>query len=368
MLARAFGVGLVACLTWAGTAHAEPTAVDKSAAETLFDEARRLMSENKYEQACPKLVDSNRLDPGVGTLLNLGRCYKSLGKTASAWSTFREAAAMARSNGQVDREELARSEAAALEPSLIRLVVEVPPEVAAQKPEIVRDGTPVPASLWGLPTPVDPGTHIVEARAPGKRGARLEVAPSAAGSTVKTVIPLLEDDPSAGAAAAAPAAAVAATPQPAQPLPAQPPPQSAPGTASADSGSSGGSGLRTTGFVVGGIGVAAAATGAVFLLLGKNENDKALELCQGGVQGNICDTETDVINHDRHVEAAKTNFTIGYVGLGVGAAAITTGVILIAVGGSRSSQAAVNSERKPSFAFAPRLGGGELGLDLSGRF
>lgn len=62
---------------------------ERGAAEALFTEARELMSQGKFAEACPKLVSSYQLDPGLGTLLNLGVCYKSKGQIASAWSTFR---------------------------------------------------------------------------------------------------------------------------------------------------------------------------------------------------------------------------------------------------------------------------------------
>jgi len=36
-----------------------------------------------------------------------------------------------------------------------------------------------PRSLWGLPTPVDPGLHVIEVTAPGKKAQLIEVSPSA---------------------------------------------------------------------------------------------------------------------------------------------------------------------------------------------
>ena len=40
-----------------------------------------------------------RLDPGAGTLLNLGDCYEKSGRTASGWAAFREAVAVAHRTG-----------------------------------------------------------------------------------------------------------------------------------------------------------------------------------------------------------------------------------------------------------------------------
>ncbi|HWO09490.1 MAG TPA: hypothetical protein VNN80_08420, partial [Polyangiaceae bacterium] len=211
---------LVLSLGIASEARAQ-SASDKASAETLFDEGKRLMDAKQYAQACPKLADSQRLDPGVGTVLNLALCYKLNGQTASAWSTYREAAAQARAAHQDDREQLARDEAAALEKTLTRLTIEVSPAATAIAGlELKRDGAPVPSSLWGVPTPVDPGVRKVEATAPGKKPLVLEARAEGSGATAKIVIPPLEDAP-----AAPPAAAV--TPAAAAP-PATPPPPPAP--------------------------------------------------------------------------------------------------------------------------------------------
>src|SRR5271154_1822433 len=74
-----------------GSAHADG-ASSKAAAQALFEEARQLMIDGKFGEACPKLEESERLDPGAGTLLNLGHCYEKNGQTASAWVTYKDAA------------------------------------------------------------------------------------------------------------------------------------------------------------------------------------------------------------------------------------------------------------------------------------
>src|SRR5215471_10148564 len=73
-----------ACLMSTPRAAAQVSTEDRVAAESLFTDARRLMQAGDYEHACPKLEASRRLEPALGTTLNLADCYDKLGRTASA--------------------------------------------------------------------------------------------------------------------------------------------------------------------------------------------------------------------------------------------------------------------------------------------
>ena len=109
--------------SYEGTTRADASLADKAAAQSLFDEGRKLMSAGKYAEACPKLAESQKLDPGVGTQFHLSDCYEKLGQTASAWAGFLEAASSTKSMGQGDREKVARDRAAALAPRLSKLTI-----------------------------------------------------------------------------------------------------------------------------------------------------------------------------------------------------------------------------------------------------
>src|SRR4051794_11740581 len=168
------------------TLPARPAAAqstDSRSARVLFREARKLMDGGHFEEACPKLEESLRLDDGMGTRFNLAHCYERIGRTASAWGLFLDVASSARTASQHKREVAARKRAEALEPKLSRLLV----EVADPSPDLVvrRGGEELRRAAWGTAMPVDPGSEIVEASAPGKRPWRRAVVVSAAGATVK---------------------------------------------------------------------------------------------------------------------------------------------------------------------------------------
>jgi tetratricopeptide (TPR) repeat protein len=152
-------------------------ATNRAAAEALFNDARQLVSQGKYAEACPKFAESNRLDPATGTLLNLADCYEKVGKTASAWAAFTEVASMANDS----RAQFARGRAAALLPTLAKLTLQLanPPAGAV----ITRDGVAMPVAMLGVPIPVDPGRHVIEATAPGRIRFQRSVDIAASAST-----------------------------------------------------------------------------------------------------------------------------------------------------------------------------------------
>jgi tetratricopeptide (TPR) repeat protein len=138
------------------TAYAQ-SAADSATAQALFDHAKKLMSDGKYAEACPALEESERVQARSGTLLNLADCYEHAGRLASAWSSFLEAATLAKSTGQADREHAARERAAALAPKLSNLVVNAPSAASTPGIEITRDGERVGMAQLGFALPAASG-------------------------------------------------------------------------------------------------------------------------------------------------------------------------------------------------------------------
>lgn len=159
---------------------------DPAAGEALFQEGRRLMKGGDFAAACPKLEESLRLDPAVGTLVNLASCEEQLGRTATAWQHWRAAADQIPSGDK--RRATAVARAAALEKLLARLTIALaagaPPEA-----EVKRDGVRLGRASLGLPLPVDPGKHQVVVTTPGREPRAYEVTLRARDSATLTVEP-----------------------------------------------------------------------------------------------------------------------------------------------------------------------------------
>jgi hypothetical protein len=162
---------LAICACWSGLAasrvEAQTSGADKAMAEMLFDRGVALMKQGQFAQACAQLEQSQTIERGIGTLLYLAECYEKLGRTASAWAMFREAASAARAEGQPDRAKTGNARADRLEPQLSKLAIHVTAASAPAGLTVLRNGQPVPPGVWGQPMPVDPGEQRVEARASG---------------------------------------------------------------------------------------------------------------------------------------------------------------------------------------------------------
>src|SRR6266542_5267230 len=137
------------CFALCSSAHAQNSPGDSASAQGLFDQAKKLMTQGKYSEACPKLEESQRLDPGSGTLLNMGDCYEHEGKIATAWARFLEAAAAAKAAGNVERERVSRERAAALSSKVAHLLINVAAANGPAGVEVKRDGAAVGRAQWG---------------------------------------------------------------------------------------------------------------------------------------------------------------------------------------------------------------------------
>jgi hypothetical protein len=133
-------------------------------AESLFADAKRLLEAGKVAQACPKFAESLRVEPTLGTRLNLARCYEIQGKTASAWAQYKEVLRLA--GGDKKREAIAKERVGALDQALSHVTL----AGAADAGLVIKlDGQALDAAVIGTSFAVDPGEHTLELSAPGKK-------------------------------------------------------------------------------------------------------------------------------------------------------------------------------------------------------
>jgi hypothetical protein len=302
-------------------AAAQP-AGSQASAEALFQEGKRLLEIQAFEQACPKLAESYRLDPATGTLLALALCYEKANRLATAWATYNDAASRAANDGNAAREKAARDRAQALAPRMSRLTIDVAPAVAATPGlAVTRGGVPVGAGSFGTPLPVDGGAHTIEAAAPGRATFRVLVRVRDERDAQRVSITALEAAPTATEAPAA--------------------------------GAGRGLGpLQIGGIVSAGVGLVALGVGTGFAVHAMGRNAESNE---NGCNGNRCDPIGTELRNSA-ISAANVASAM-FVAGGVLTAA---GVTLFIVG--RPSKSA------PSLQTAPAVGPSRLGWSVSGRF
>ncbi|HET6280536.1 MAG TPA: hypothetical protein VFH73_06205 [Polyangia bacterium] len=270
-------------------------AADAALAETLFQQARTLLTEGRTAEACEKFAESQRLDPATGTLLNLATCRQAEGKLASAWADFRAAEDSARRDGRDDRVRFAREHLAAIEPRLSYLTVKIASDSRVPGLDVRLDDVMIREAAWGVATPVDPGVHDVTAKAPGRAPFSKRITVGAEGFRMSVEIRLERLPEPVVAPAPFPVALTA-------PRPAASSNQAAP--------------LSGLGLVAGGVGVTGMVVGTIFGLraysLWGQRNDRCV--------GDVCSREgIDLGNQaDRSATIADVAFAVGLAGVGVG--------------------------------------------------
>jgi hypothetical protein len=143
-------------------------------AEALFTAGRKDVEHGDYRSACGKFAESQRLDPAVGTLINLADCEEHLGELARAWEHWREA--VERLSSDDERRPVVAERAAAADKRVPRLTLKLAPgAVPAADWSIRRDDVEIPVRLLDVATPVDTGEHTVTLDVPGRARSRYVV-------------------------------------------------------------------------------------------------------------------------------------------------------------------------------------------------
>ena len=288
---RAPLVPVALLLAVASVARADSTPAS-GAAELLDAQGTALMQAHRYAEACPKLAESARIGPGTGVLLRLALCYEQSGKTASAWSAYREAAGRARNRGDRSLSDLAARHEAELSARLSKLVVRLSSSWSGVEDAglvLTLDDAPFASSAIGAEVPVDPGAHTLRLVAPGRPPVSRSFDVPAGRGTTDVQLDL--------------------------PVPTREPPGGPPASNRA--------GLRTAAYVSGSVGLAGLAAGSVLGLVALSNWNQAHSECAHGTSG----CSQDALHRQSSIHDEATASTMAFVvgAVGVAAAALLFG-------------------------------------------
>jgi hypothetical protein len=295
-------------------------------AEILFRDAKRLMKSGKIADACDKFDASERLEPTVGTELNLADCREKNGQLATAWALFLKAAAAAkRADNDGKREAESRRRAAALEPRLVYLTISVPAASRVDGLVLKRNGTAIDPVLWDQRVPVDPDEYTIVGAAPGFEPWSTSVAVKTKPRTVE--VPALTRRPGALRVAA----------------PAQvEPPAAVPARFT---------GRRKLAIAIAAVGVGAAGVSIGFGLQASSVEDQADAICPNAACNNAHAVDLNRV--------ARRDALVANIGLVTAAAAAITAAVLWYIGSPNPSE---------GISIAPMLGRDRAGLSFGRAF
>jgi tetratricopeptide (TPR) repeat protein len=278
-----------------------PAFADK--ADDLFKQGKKLMGEKKFAEACPKLEKSFEIDPQIGTELNIGRCYEEWGKLGKAYRAYADAAKRA-DEAKDARSPKIKELIAKLEPSVPKLVIHVPEGAETAGLQVAIDGVAVTDIT--APQLVDPGPKSVEyALGSSPRKSKLVPMERGATSEITLELPKSKTDKTTDTTAKTDKVVVKPEPEP-----------EAPNVGHAQ---------RVAGVAIAGVGVVGFGVSAYLALSARSKyNDALAANCMG--MTNACNMQGLTDTHDARSKA-NTATIIG----GIGIAAIATGIVLYAI-------------------------------------
>ena len=296
---------LIGLFGLAGTASADK-------ADTLFKKAKKLLAEKKYPEACSTFEQVDKLDPGIGAKLNVGKCYEEWGRLAIAYRWYTDAQKMA-ADTKDERAPKIQALADELDTNVPRVTIKVPdgadPAIVAT---LTFDGKPVDQAQIGIEQRVDPGPHAIEFTVDGQKKKKTVPVERGGSSEVQLDIPKgkggkadgwrAKKDPAKG--------------------PHKDPTKEPTGEPIADAPAVPGRTQRIAGLTIGATGLVAVGIAGAVTLAERSKYKNALERhCMGSTS--MCDAVGLDTTHDaRHKANIATVISI------IGGAAVVGGVVL----------------------------------------
>jgi hypothetical protein len=292
---------LLALTLTPAAAAADVSDADRATARSLAVEGQEALDQKNFVVALDRFRRADAIIHAPTLLLGVARSQVGMSQWIAAQESYnrilREGAPEGSPEPFFAAIEDARRELEALAPRIPQVLITVQ---GADAPEVTIDGAPVPSAALGVKRPVDPGTRVVRATAPGLAPA--EVRLTVAEGTSQTATLDLK-------ALAAPLGLQV----PVAPVVAPP----------ADQGAAGGSGnLKLLGVVSLGVGGAGIALGAVTGLLAVGKHGDLEGKCPGGTCAPAL--QGDIDSYETLGTVSTIGFIIGGMGAGVGALLLLT--------------------------------------------
>jgi tetratricopeptide (TPR) repeat protein len=138
----------------------------------LFENGKKLMTQDSYAEACAMLEAALKLEPTTNTVAVLANCREKNNELASAKGLYDRAVREMRNASDpkiIKLRETMQQRSAKLDPRMSKLTIRVLKEGRPPGLEILRGDEHVDAAAWNLALPVDGGTYKISARAPDRR-------------------------------------------------------------------------------------------------------------------------------------------------------------------------------------------------------
>jgi hypothetical protein len=312
----------LAIMGWVACGLPASAQSNEQRADDLFRQGQERLQMGSTREACELLASSHRLDPALGTLLNLALCHQKEGKIATAHREYVTAATWARERSEGEREQFARQRAFALEADIPTLRIEI--AGAPRNLHVNLDGRAIDGAELEGDIALDPGHHRVEVTAAAKRTwhkSDLRVEPRT--RTLLRVV--LDDETSVGA----------------------------PASTSAN--------RSVPGYVAGGVAIASLGTGVALLLRAGALDAESERDAERAKMVSPADPALKAAALASH-EAAVTSQAVGLVSMGIGTLGV--GACLYFLLSARGAEASAAG----AIRFLPNVGRERGGLEVRATF
>jgi hypothetical protein len=319
----------------------------KKEAGERFKRGVKLQEEGNPEAAIIEFERAYQLAPNYRVLYNIGVIYRDRGDKANALRTFEKY--LADGGSEIDAKR--RKEVEADVVRLRDVVAQVTLKVTPPGVEVTIDDNPVLPGQINQPILVNVGRRRFEATKEGYTS-QSKFLTLAGGDKVVVELTLKEIK-------AQPATTVILSSAPPPPTAPPPPRSSAPPAAPTNDGS----GQRTAGYIIGGVGLAGLAAGSIFGLVARSKwssvDGKCVKPAGGTVR--IC-PDSDSQDTAKSAQSMAAFSTFGFA---LGGVAVVVGASLLL---SAPSATGASASRAPGLQFSPFLGKNNGGLFVDGAF